>query len=339
MNFASLVQILSGAAWLGVIALFVVISARATRGQPVKGLISTALIVVVVAVLLTSVGAGLVFLQADEYGVVVSAFVPKGYRDEPIGPGLHWIIPFAESVRPYSIAKQTYTMSSSPGEGAVQGDDSVQARTKDGQQVYIDASVTYSIDPTKIIDLNITWQDRFEDNLVRPQARGIIRDVASQYGVEEIVSTKRAELESSITDALTQKFAENDLTLVNFVVRNIRFSDEYATAVEQKQIAEQQAQQAKFVVEQKKQEAEQARQTAQGQADAAVIAAKGAADARVIQAEAEAKSLQLIADVLRNNPTLLQYQYITKLSPNVQVMLVPSNAPFILPQLQPAVPQ
>ena len=107
---------------------------------------------------------------------------------------------------------------------------------------------------------------------------------------------------------------------------------------------EQQAQQAKFVVEQKKQEAEQARQTAQGAADAAVIAAKGAAEARVVQAEAEAKSLQLIADVLKDNPSLLQYQYITNLAPNVQVMLVPSDAPFILPQLQvpsasPALPQ
>jgi regulator of protease activity HflC (stomatin/prohibitin superfamily) len=57
------------------------------------------------------------------------------------------------------------------------------------------------------------------------------------------------------------------------VLRNIRFSDEYAAAVEQKQIAEQQAEQARFVVESKKQEAEQARQIAQGQADAAVIAA------------------------------------------------------------------
>ena len=44
--------------------------------------------------------------------------------------------------------------------------------------------------------------------------------------------------------------------------------------------------------------------------------------------------MQLIADVLKQNPTLLQYQYITKLAPNVQMMLVPSNAPFILPQFQ-----
>ena len=341
MDIASVIKFVSMLVWLVAIGLVVLVVTRASRGQAVKGLVSSVVVVLVLAVLVTFVGAGLVFLEADQYAVVVSALVTKGYRDEPIGPGLHWIVPFAEGTRTYSVAKQTYTMSSTPGEGQVKGDDSVQARTKDGQQVSIDASVTYSIDPKKIIDLNITWQNRFQDELVRPQARGIIRDVVSQYGVEEIVSTKRAELESSITTSLHQKFSDNDLILVNFVVRNISFSDEYAKAVEQKQIAEQQALQAQLVVQQKHQEAEQARQVAQGQADAAVIAAKGAADARVIQAQAEAQALQLVADVLKQNPNLLEYQYITKLAPNVQIMLVPSNAPFILPQLQltPATPQ
>jgi regulator of protease activity HflC (stomatin/prohibitin superfamily) len=124
---------------------------------------------------------------------------------------------------------------------------------------------------------------------------------------------------------------ENGLQMVDFVLRNITFSPEYAASVEQKQIAEQQAQQAKLVVEQKKQEAEQARQSAQGLADAAVIRAKGDADARLIQADAEAKALLLIADALRENPELITYQYVTKLAPGVQVMLVPNNTPYLLP--------
>jgi regulator of protease activity HflC (stomatin/prohibitin superfamily) len=83
--------------------------------------------------------------------------------------------------------------------------------------------------------------------------------------------------------------ADNGLTLVDFVLRDITFTEEYAQSIEQKQIAEQQALQAQFVVESKRQEAEQARQIAQGQADAAVIAAKGAAEARLIEANAEAR--------------------------------------------------
>jgi regulator of protease activity HflC (stomatin/prohibitin superfamily) len=158
-----------------------------------------------------------------------------------------------------------------------------------------------------------------------------VRDAVSQFGVEEVITTKRFELADQIRAAMEKKLSENGLVLVDFVLRNITFSPEYAASVEQKQIAEQQAQQAAFVVEQKRQEAEQARQTAQGAADAAVIRAQGDADARLIQADAEAKALEMIAAALKDNPDLLTYNYINQLSPNIQVMLVPSDNPFILP--------
>ena len=331
MNIASVFQGVATVAWLGFIAILVLAVTRASRHQPARGLSSVVVILGVVAVLMTTVGAGLVFLQADQYGVVISALQPNGYRPQALGPGLHWIVPFVESVQPYSIARQTYTMSSVASEGQTGGDDSIEARTKDGQQVYIDASLIYSVDPLHVVDLHINWQKRFEDNVVRPITRAAIRDAVSQFGVEEIVSTKRAELEKNITDAIREGLEANDLLMTDFLLRNIRFSDQYAAAVEAKQVAEQQAQQAKLVVEQKKQEAEQARQVAQGQADAAVIAAKGAAEARVIQAQAEAKANDLLASSLAGHPELLTWLYINKLAPNVQVMFLPSNAPFLFP--------
>jgi regulator of protease activity HflC (stomatin/prohibitin superfamily) len=159
--------------------------------------------------------------------------------------------------------------------------------------------------------------------------RGIIRDAASQYGVEEIVSSKRAELEAYINSQLTTKLNQNDLILVDFVLRDIHFSEEYAAAVEQKQIAEQQALQAELVVEQRRQEAEQARQVAQGQADAAVIAAKGAAEARLVEANAEAEANRTLAESV--TPELVSYLYVIKLSPGVQTVFLPSDNQFILP--------
>jgi len=329
MNISSLLQGIASFAWLGFAGVIVLIFIRASRKESVKGLSSLVILMLVAAILLTTVGAGLVFLQANEYGVVISAFAPKGYREVALTPGLHWIIPFVESVQKYSIARQTYTMSSVSSEGAQPGDDSIQARTKDGQQIFIDASVIYAVDPTQLIQLHTVWQNRYEENVVRPVSRAAIRDAVSQFGVEELVSTKRAELEASIREGIQTGLNTNNIIMVDFLLRNIRFSDEYALAVEQKQIAEQQAQQAKFVVEQKKQEAEQARQTAQGQADAAVIASKGAAEARLIQAKAEAEANTLLSQSL--TPTLLQYQYILKLAPGVQTIFVPSGNQFILP--------
>ena len=329
MNISSLLQGLASFAWIGFIGVLVMIFVRASRNQPAKGLTTLVIVLLVAGLLLTTAGAGVVFIEPDDMAVVVTVIGGDGIRPEPLTAGLHWIVPFAERVERYSILNQTYTMSSTADEGQVAGDDSIQVRTKDGQQVYIDASVIYAIDPLKTISLYRTWRFDYENGLVRPQSRGIIRDVASQYGVEEIVSSKRTEMQQQITDQLVEIFAENNLVLRDFVVRNIRFSDEYALAVEQKQIAEQQAQQAKFVVESKKQEAEQARQVAQGQADAAVIAAKGAAEARLINAQAEAQANQLLSESL--TPTLLQYQYILKLAPGVTTIFIPTGNQFILP--------
>jgi regulator of protease activity HflC (stomatin/prohibitin superfamily) len=329
MNISSLLQGIASFAWIGLIGVIAAMFIRTSRNQPSKGLGTAAVVLLVLAIVLTSVGAGLVFVEPDELAIVVTVLGGRGIRPEPLTAGLHWIVPFAERVERYSILNQTYTMSSSADEIAGATDDSIQVRTKDGQQVYIDASVIYAINPLNAVDLYRTWRFNYEDGLVRPQARGVIRDVASQYGVEEIVSTKRAEMQQLITEELERIFIENNLVLRDFVLRNIRFSDEYAAAVEQKQIAEQQAQQAAFVVEQKKQEAEQARQIAQGQADAAVIAAQGAAQARLIEAQAEAEANRLIAESI--TPTLIQYQYVLKLSDGVTTIFVPSGNQFILP--------
>jgi regulator of protease activity HflC (stomatin/prohibitin superfamily) len=330
MNIAGLLQGLATVAWLAAIGVLGFVVFSAARGKKFGGAAMVVIGVVVLAIALTGVAGGMVFIEPSERGVVISALSSQGYRTPALGPGLHWVIPFAERVQRYSIARQTYTMSVAPAEGAVQGDDSIRARTKDGQEVLVDASVIYSIDPDKVVELHITWQDRYENGVVRAVSRGTIRDAASSYTVEEIVSTKRTEMEALITETLSTALTSNNLKLVQFVLRDIHFSEEYAQAVEQKQISQQQAQQAAYVVEQKKQEAQQAREVAQGQADAAVTAAEGAAKARVIQAQAEADALTLINEALKGNPDLLTYRYIEKLAPNIQVMYLPSGQPFLI---------
>jgi regulator of protease activity HflC (stomatin/prohibitin superfamily) len=337
MNIASVLQGFVALLWVAVVGMIILAVVRASRGFKVRQLSATILAVAVAAVILTSVSAGLVFIRPEERGVVLSALQPNGIRPAALQPGLRWIIPYFESVERYLISQQTYTMSIAPLEGQMQGDDSVTARTSDGQEIFIDASVIYAVNPDEVVKVHIAWQDRYTMELVRPLARGVIRDAVSQFGVEEVVTTKRFELQQQIYESMAAKMEANGLILTDFVLRNITFSPEYAASVEQKQIAEQQAQQAAFVVEQRRQEAEQARQVAQGQADAVVIRAQGSAEARLIEAEAEAKALQLLADAVRENPELLTYQYIAKIAPGIQVMLLPSDNQFLfpLPTLEP----
>ena len=70
---------------------------------------------------------------------------------------------------------------------------------------------------------------------------------------------------------------------------------------------------------------------AEGQRDRLALEAEGKAQAILTEAQAQAQALQLIGESLQKNPNLLTYEYINKLSPNIRAMLVPNNAPFILP--------
>ena len=331
MQITVLVSALAAFSWLLVVAFLVLTVLRARQGRKTRGTVTGIVIAVVAAIILNTASAGLVFIEPQERGVVISAIAPKGYREAILQPGLRWVIPYAENVKTYSISKSTYTMSITHQEGEIKGDDSIAARTADGQEVYIDASIIFSMNPADVLSVHITWQDRFVDGLVRPTVRGIIRDAVSQFRVNEVYSTRRDELKAQIEEEMLEAMDDNGLILSDFVLRNITFTPEYAASIEQKQIAEQLAQQAEYVVEQRVQEAEQARQVAEGVKDAAIIEAEGRAESQIIEAKAEAESLQLIADVLALYPELLNYRYIEKLAPGIQVMLVPNDNPYLLP--------
>jgi regulator of protease activity HflC (stomatin/prohibitin superfamily) len=331
MQITILVSALAAFSWLVVVGFLALAVLRTRQGKKARGAVTGILAAIVAGVVLSTVSAGLVFIQPQERGVVISALEPKGYRSTVLEPGLRWVIPYAENVKTYNISKYTYTMSIAQLEGEVKGDDSIAARTSDGQEVYIDASIIFSLNPASVLDVHIIWQDRYLDGLVRPTVRGVIRDAVSQFRVNEVYSTKRDELKLQIQNEMSDVMEKNGLILSDFVLRNITFTPEYAASIEQKQIAEQLAQQAEYIVEQRFQEAEQARQVAEGTKDAAILAAEGRAESTVIEAKAEAEALQLIAEVLAANPQLLNYRYIEKLAPGIQVMLVPNDNPYILP--------
>ena len=330
MDNFGLLTIVGWALLLALVAYILYVSAQRTQGRPVRFSLTLILALVIGGLGLNTLGSGLVFIQPQERAVVISALSTTGYRGPALNPGLHLIVPFFESVKRYSIAQQSYTMSKSATEGQVQGDDSVSARTADGQLIYIDATVQYQVDEGSVIDLYVKWQDRYSDGFVRPQSRSIVYNRAAAYQVEEVYSTKRDEMQAKITEELRGIFARDGLKLTAFLLRNVTFSDEYAQSIEQKQIAQQNAERAKFLVQLEQQEAERVRVQAKGQADAAISRAQGDAESQVIRAKAEAEALLLVSDALKANPDLLTFRYIEKLAPTVQTLLLPSNQPFLL---------
>ncbi|MBI5568137.1 MAG: hypothetical protein HY870_24795, partial [Chloroflexi bacterium] len=188
MSISSMLSILGWALIIGLgLYVFYVATLRSQR-RDAKVNIIIVLVLLIGGLGLNTLGSGLVFVDQFESGVVVSPLSPGGVRPDPLTAGIHWILPFIESVDRFSIAKQEYTMSGSIGEGAVQGNDAVEARTSDAQQVYVDATVRFYVDPLQVVQLRRTWQsqDRYISGFVRPTTRNVIYNTTSRYRVEDV---------------------------------------------------------------------------------------------------------------------------------------------------------
>lgn len=315
----------------GVFAIFVGVGLavfNASRGRKTRSGVVIAVIGLIVALIVGPLNAGLVLIQPNERGVV---FRQTAQGDaallEPIQPGLHWVIPFVDQVIEYDIGRRSLTMA---GEGLETGGlSAVQAISSDGQIINIDATIVYRVDPLLVNDIHRNWRGDFENGFIVPQARSEIRNAISEYGAEAIYSGGRAALETQITDNLTTVLQDEGFQLVDVLIRNIVFSPQFAEAIENKQIADQEAQQAERRVVQAQQEAEQRRAEAEGLRDAAIIAAEGEGQAILIRAEAEAEGLKLINEALAANPNLIQWQYINQLGDQVELVIIPSNSPFL----------
>ena len=318
MLLGTILTVLTWSVWIIFFAVVIMSLWRTARTRGLGAALRQLLTRVPIALLLVALGITVIrltvlFIEPNEVGVVTSLISPEGYRDRPLRSGLRFIVPLAEQVTRYPIYWQTYTMGANPGEQQTGADDSIVARTSDGQEVSIDSSVIFQIDPEEVIRIHIEWQGRYIEDFVRPVVRGLVRTLVSQYTVDEVNSAKRLDLENDLDIQIRAVFKDKGLILDRFILRNVAFSPEYAAAVEQKQIALQAKIQADY-------QAAAVRTLAQGDADAARTKAQGQADA-----------LNLINQALSKNKDLLTYQYIDKLSPAIRVMLVPSNAPYILP--------
>ncbi|MBN1680063.1 MAG: hypothetical protein JW966_07210 [Anaerolineae bacterium] len=288
-----------------------------SRNESVRPGVMMVVVGVVIAAVFFVMSAGVLEVGPNEVAVVFNVLNGE-LNDNPLGPGLHIIIPGIQEPTVYSTAQQEYTVSGEPNEGAVRGDDAVVALTLDGQQVRLDVTMIYRIDPNMAQVVRERWPEGYVNGLIRPALRNQVRAALTKFRVEQIYGAEHAELESEIELGIRDLIESEGFQLTNILIRNITFSQEYVNSIEQKQVAQQQSLEAEFRVQQREQEADQARALARGDADASEIRAEG-----------EAKAMRLINEQLSQNPALLQWRYIEELGDNVQIILLPSNSPFL----------
>lgn len=172
-----------------------------------------------------------------------------------LSPGLYWYLPGVSKINILSTRVQTVEADS-------------QAASKDLQNVQTQLTLNYHLgtqDPVSHFVRLGADQTTIENNIVKPAMSESFKAVVAQFNAEELI-TKRDLVSSQITALLGQKLKQYDLYVDSISVTNFKFSDAYAQAIEQKQVAEQNANKAKNDLQRITVEAQQ--RVVEAQADA-----------------------------------------------------------------------
>jgi regulator of protease activity HflC (stomatin/prohibitin superfamily) len=223
-----------------------------------KRLLKIIPVILVIAVLAALIGfKGYVIVEPGNRGIVVQLGAVQSYV---LSEGLHLKIPFIQEVIPIEVRVQ-------------KAESEETTSSKDLQVVNTVIAVNYRLDPENV---NRLYQDvglNYKERIVDPAVGESLKAVTAQYTAEELIS-KRSEVSSKVKETLGKKLSAYYMILDEINITEFKFSSEFNQAIEEKQIAEQQALKANLDLQRVEIEAKQ----------------------KIEQARAEAESLKLQKD-------------------------------------------
>nr|XP_053635460.1 prohibitin 1-like [Cherax quadricarinatus] len=118
----------------------------------------------------------------------------------------------------------------------------------------------------------------YEDRVLPSITNEVLKAVVAQYDAGELI-THREKVSRNVSEQLTERSAQFGLILDDISITHLTFGKEFTQAVELKQVAQQEAERAKFLVEKAEQEKKAAIISADGDASAATLLAKSFGEA------------------------------------------------------------
>src|SRR5256885_12080065 len=148
------------------------------------------------------------------------------------------------------------------------GRDDLHFKTTDGNDITMDVTVAWTIDPKHAPDLlqNVGFStNEVKETLVRPMARTLVRDVLNELDSEAVYnSDKRFEKAEQARQQLSAALAPYGILVNQVILHEHRFHPDYERVIHDRKLAEQRAQQLKSETEAAAQENIRNLETARG---------------------------------------------------------------------------
>ena len=240
--------------------------------------------------------SGIVVVPSGMAGVRISQ--TRGTLPGTLYPGVHFVVPVAESVALFDTRDQLFTtgiLEEATGHAKLLPNlkpEPLRVQAKEGLSLDLAITVRYRLDAKRL--------DYIQSNLPQPVEREIVpavvatawRELAPSYTVREVFAVKREEVRKRASELITQKLANDGIIVKEVMLRDIQLPPEYAKGLEALLLKEQENDRMGVETEMKQKQVRIAELEAEATKAQQVKQAEGEAQVKVLQAKAESDAMQ-----------------------------------------------
>ncbi len=249
------------------------------------------------------VGSAISIVDAGFRGVLLH-WNAVDLTQPPLEEGLHFVVPFQDSVIQLEVRTLKYTKSTT-------------SASQDLQTVSTEITVNYHPSPNSIHYLYKEVGLDYENRIIQPTVEEVVKQVTANYNAEELI-TKRPLVKQDIEAEISSRLTDFNITTEIVSITDFQFSPLFAQAIEAKVEAEQKALKAENDLRRIQVEAQQFEARAQG-------TAKG----NIAEAEGEAEAIRIINEALSQNPWYLEWLKTQAWDGKLPLVVGEGGTPFI----------
>ena len=189
----------------------------------------------------------------------------RGILDTTVGEGTHFLIPFLQKPFIFDIRTRPHSITSTSG-------------TKDLQMVNLTLRV---LSRPEVGRLPVIFQRlgiEYDEKVLPSIGNEVLKAVVAQFNADQLL-TERPKVSELVREGLTRRANDFNIVLDDVAITHLSYGGEFSKAVEQKQVAQQEAERSKFVVMKSEQEKRAAVVRAEGESQAAKLISDSTAEA------------------------------------------------------------
>lgn len=244
----------------------------------------------VLAIVLFFIVWPFVVVSSGERGVVLKF---GAVQDKIFSEGIHFKTPIVENVVHIDVQTQKIEVDAP-------------SFSKDLQTVDTKIALNYHVDPTRV---NKLWQEigsDYQNRIIAPSIQESVKAATAQFTAAELVA-ERPKVKEEIKRALIERLTRRYIDVDDFSIVNFSFSSSFEKAIDEKQVAQQQALKAENDLKRIQVEAEQ----------------------RITQAKAEAEAIKIQTEALSQNNNLIQLEAVKRWNGQLPHFMGSGTVPFI----------